>query len=162
MTGRTRRALVGATTATAVGVAVGAVARAARGSDALTASALTRSAPGRLVAALPDAWTRLVASLEGTGATFAQLALLALFVVSAAAAVRAVVLWLRVRRSGATAAEPRAPRVRAPSIMLSRLRRTPARPVAALASNGASRAEIARRTGLSRDAIALALHLGPS
>ena len=123
---------------------------------------------------------RLVASLEGAGFVFVRLAAFAVLVLGVAGAIREGWRWYASfdepgddetaptarawagaeRRAGvpprdqhALASAPARHR-RAP-----RRRETPHDAVLALARSGASAGEIARRTGLSRDAVALLLAL---
>jgi hypothetical protein len=149
---------VGAAAATAAGVALGAIARVARGPDGVTA--LARSAPARLVTAALDL---AAAQLDAAGVTTTQRwvlgALGALVVVAVAAGARAVVLWLGAGGADLRTHAAHARAALAGAMATTRRRATPAAPVRALAARGATRAQIARRTGLSRDAVALAMNL---
>jgi hypothetical protein len=186
-----------------IGGAIGAMARVARAASVAhpnVPNARHTPAPALPSTALPPmdlahVWTRLVASLDGTGPVFAQLALIATGAIAVAAGARALLLWRAARRPvrpapmAPTFAPNRAPNAspndaadtlptarrrfalpalpfRVPSLSLPRLpqasrssRRTTPASVRALADAGTSRAEIARRTGLSRDAVGLAMSL---
>jgi hypothetical protein len=188
-----------------IGGAIGAMARVARAASVahpnVPNARHTPTAPPST--ALPPmdlahVWTRLVASLDGTGPVFAQLALIATGAIAVAAGARALLLWRAARLPARPApmaptfapnrAPNRAPNAspddgadtlptarrrfalpalpfRVPSRSLPRpqasrsSRRTTPASVRALADAGTSRAEIARRTGLSRDAVGLAMSL---
>ena len=119
--------------------------------------------------------TRLLASLDGAGFVFVRLAALAVVVIGVVGAIREAWRWYAsfdvdagkqnagapmARRAGAP---PRAQHASAPATTrhrrAARRRATPHDAVLALARSGASAGEIARNTGLSRDAVALLLAL---
>lgn len=156
------------------GTGLGVVARVARASSTSQAKAAHPSATiDWSHMDMAQGWTRLTSSLVGTAPMFLQLALIATGVVLTAMLVQRLgranaVAQLRAdarARIATTFARilPRKPktqkaaRVKRPArpAMLSK-RKTPAS-VRALAATGASRAEIARKTGLSQDAVGLAL-----
>ena len=167
-----------ATAAVLAGTGLGMIARVARAASVARPRPVTRpsTAIDGTTMDLTHGWTRLTASLAGTGPMFLQLALIAAAIVAVAAGARALSAWRAERRSatsGPVAQEegvgaplrarpalvarllpPRRPRrVRATS---STRGASPAA-VRALAESGVPRAEIARRTGLSQDAVGLAL-----
>ena len=143
----TGRALLGASTAMAAGLAFGGAARAiARSASMRSAIAHRAAATAADLAALwrgtdvryaARVYAHDVLSTHDIGTLVARVALGLLVAAAFAAALRALVLWRRTRPST----------------------RRPAPPVIALAAAGTRSAEIARRTGLSRDAIALALNV---
>lgn len=147
----TARALLGASAAMTVGLAIGGLARAARAGGGTPADGVgalvARSAPAQLAAALVSAATSL-SHRYATRQTIAVALLALVIVVALGAALRAVTLWRRERRTS-----PR------PTMRFTLRRWVSAGSGELLVASEAHPADVARRTGLSRDAIALAAHL---
>ena len=143
----TGRALLGASTAMAAGLAFGGAARAIARSASMRSAIAHRAAAtaadlaarwrGTDVRYAARVYAHDVLSTHDIGTLVARVALGLLVAAAFAAALRALVLWRRTRPST----------------------RRPAPPVIALAAAGSSRAAIARSTGLSQDAVALAMYL---
>lgn len=136
----TRRALIGALTAIGSGVALGLAARSAN-------AAMQRGAPPSALAiyyrtlSRPHGVERVWADVVTNAPRLAPYAIAILVAIALVTLGRAAMQSYRSR--------PRTAAVSSPN----------ASPVIALAAAGSSRAAIARRTGLSQDAVALAMYL---